>query len=110
MEPDAWMRKSCSNGSPHHEHIAMHVDDLLIVSKTPEDIVSFLQDKCKFKLKGTGPIKHHAGCDFARDELFNLCLPLTNTLRRWLMPASLVLALSPGLHMDLISNKEIALN
>ena len=25
-------------------------------------------DKCKFKLKGTGPITFHLGCDFAHDE------------------------------------------
>ena len=27
----------------------------------------------KLKLKGTGPIKYHLGCDFARDEYGTLC-------------------------------------
>ena len=61
----------------------MHVDGTLIASKTSEAIVSLLQDKHLFKLKGTGPIKHHLGYDFVRDELHALCFPLANALRQW---------------------------
>jgi hypothetical protein len=37
----------------------------------PDAFVKILSDKqgwYKFKLKGTGPISFHLGCDFARDE------------------------------------------
>jgi hypothetical protein len=51
----------------HYEYIAVYVDDLAIASKTPETIVQELEDKHSLKLKGTGPIKFHLGCDFERD-------------------------------------------
>ena len=73
MEPGIWMKKVEDNSPPHYEHIAVYVDDLLIASKTPQAIVDLLTNDYKFKLKGTGPIKYHLGCDFARDELSTLC-------------------------------------
>ena len=51
----------------------MCVNDLMIEHKTPEAIFSLLQDKCKLKLKVTGPIKYHLGCDFSQYELSTLC-------------------------------------
>ena len=67
------MRKVEDNNAPHYEHIAVYVDDLLIASKTPQAIVNLLTDNHKFRLKGTGPIKYHLGCDFTQDELSTLC-------------------------------------
>ena len=52
----------------------MYVDDLLMASKDPQAIVDALMDKHKFKLKGTGPITFHLGCDFFRDEEKTLCM------------------------------------
>jgi hypothetical protein len=54
-----------------YEYIAVYVDDLLFAMADPEAFVSILSDKkgkYKFKLKGTGPITFHLGCDFARDK------------------------------------------
>ena len=73
MEPDVWMRKVDSSSSPHSAHVAAHVDDLLIASERPQDIVNLLSNKYKVKLKGAGPIKYHLGCAFARDENGTLC-------------------------------------
>ena len=69
MEPDIWMRDM----DTHYEYIAVYVDDLLIVSKNPKEITDILVNKYKFKLKGTGLIKYHLGCDFYRDEEGVLC-------------------------------------
>lgn len=52
----------------YYEYIAVYVDDLAIASKDPADIIRVLIDDCKFRLKGTGPIEFHLGCDFFRDE------------------------------------------
>mgnify|MGYP000107799768 CR=1 FL=1 len=52
----------------HYEYIAVYVDDLLIASRVPEVIIKTLMEEHKFKLKGTGPISFHLGCDFGRDE------------------------------------------
>jgi hypothetical protein len=68
-EPDIWMRDK----GDHYEYIAVYVDDLLIASKCPQEIISFLTDKAKFKLKGTGPLSFHLGCDWFRDAEGILC-------------------------------------
>ena len=57
----------------HYEYIAMYVDDLLIASRNPELIIEILMKEHNFKLKGTGPISFHLGCDFNRDEDGTLC-------------------------------------
>jgi len=43
-------------------------------TKDPKAITDLLQDKCQFKLKGTGPISFHLGCDFVRDEDGTMCM------------------------------------
>ena len=55
--------------------MAVYVDDLLIASKTPQEITNALEAHPNlFKLKGTGPIKFHLGCDFFRDDSGTLCM------------------------------------
>ena len=69
-ETDIWMRDK----GDHYEYIAVYVDDLLIASKDPKAILpDLLQVEHHFKLKGTGPISFHLGCDFFRDKDGNLC-------------------------------------
>ena len=50
------------------------MDDLAIVSKDPQSIISLLTGKHGLKLKGTGPIGYHLGCDFFRDKDNILCM------------------------------------
>jgi Reverse transcriptase (RNA-dependent DNA polymerase) len=69
-ENDIWMRKV----GDHYEYIARYVDDLAIASKNPKAITDALTNEHKFKLKGTGPISYHLGCDFYRDEHGVLCM------------------------------------
>ena len=97
VEPDMRMKKAYHNIPPHSEYIAVHVDDLLMTSKTPDAIVSLIQDKHDFKLKGASSIAYHLDCDFVRYELHTLCLPLASTLRQYPTSAFLILDLSPTL-------------
>ena len=69
-EPDVWMRPN--NGV--YEYIAVYVDDLAIAMADPQSFVNILESKHKFKLKGTGPIEFHLGCDFFRDDDGILCM------------------------------------
>ena len=69
-ETDIWMRRR----GDLYEYIAVYVDDLAIVSKSPQGIIDVLLNKYKFKLKGTGPISFHLGCDFFRDDEGALCM------------------------------------
>ena len=56
-----------------YEYIAIYVDDLCIVALDPKSITDVLTDKYSYKLKGTGPITYHLGCDYYRDNDGNLC-------------------------------------
>ena len=69
-ENDIWV-KQVDDG---YEYIVRYVDDLGIASKNPEKIVEELENTYKLKLKGSGPIKYHLGCDFHHDKLGVLCM------------------------------------
>jgi Reverse transcriptase (RNA-dependent DNA polymerase) len=65
MEPDIWMR--IGEDQLHYEYIAVYVDDVAIASKNPGKIVDILANNHGIKLKSTGPLSYHLGCDFTRD-------------------------------------------
>lgn len=57
-----------------YEYIAVYVDDLALALKDPPSFVRDLEQAYGFKLKGTGPITFHLGCDFFRDKHGILCM------------------------------------
>ena len=60
-EDDIWMQ----DAGDHYEYIAVYVDNLLIALRNPQAIINQLQAKPhSFKLKGTGPVDFHLGCDY----------------------------------------------
>ena len=69
-ENDIWVKR-VDNG---YEYIVRYVDDLGIASKNLEKIIGELESIYKLKLKGSGPIKYHLGCDFQRDKSGVLCM------------------------------------
>ena len=71
---DIWMQEK----DGHYEYVAVYVDDLLIASQDPQVIIDWLEKKNLFKLKGTGPVSFHLGCDFFRDDDNTLCLGPTS--------------------------------
>ena len=77
-ERDVWMRDM----GDYYEYIAVYVDDLAIVSKTPQSIIDVLTNTHNFKLKGTGPIEFHLGCDFFRDKDGTLCYQLKKYIEK----------------------------
>jgi hypothetical protein len=62
-EQDIWMREK----DGVYEYVAVYVDDLAFAMKDPKSFVETLTANYKFKLKGTGPLEFHLGCDFFRD-------------------------------------------
>ena len=53
----------------HYDYIAVYVDDLLIASKDPKSNIDTLEsDPVNFKLKGSGPLSFHLGCDYFRED------------------------------------------
>jgi hypothetical protein len=67
---DIWMRTS----GDKYEYVAVYVDDLAFAVENLHGFVKILEEKYKFKLKGTGPLHFHLGCDFFRDEDNTLCM------------------------------------
>jgi hypothetical protein len=65
-----------------YEYVAVYVDDLAIAMKNPKEFVDILENKHKFKTKGTGPISFHLGMDFTRDEDNTLCLSPTKYIEK----------------------------
>ena len=71
-EPDVWIRPNKDRSC--YEMVAVYVDDLAIGMEDPEVFLNVLMAKYKFKLKGSGPIMFHLGCDFNRDQENTLCM------------------------------------
>ena len=61
-----------------YEYIAVYVDDLAICARDPKKITDALEHTYNFKLKGTGNIKYHLGCDFFREKIGVPCLSPKN--------------------------------
>ena len=61
-EPDIWMRQS--NGL--WEYITVYVDALVFAVRDPKAIITLFEEKHNYKLRGTGSISYHLGCDFFR--------------------------------------------
>ena len=77
-EGDVWMRDM----GDHYECIGVYVDDLIIASRNPKGIIDALTAKPhKFKLKGTGEVDFHLGCDYFRDDDGTLCVGPRETHR-----------------------------
>ena len=68
-ENDIWMQ--CVGDV--YEYIATYKDDLAICSKDTQAIVDKLMNGYKYKLKGTGPLSYHLGCDCFKDDNGVLC-------------------------------------
>ena len=51
-----------------YENIAIYVDDLLIASGKPQQIIQDLKEKFKLKIKGDAPLEYHLGCDYKPDK------------------------------------------
>ena len=63
-DPCVWIREIKTK----YEYIAMYVDDLLIPSGKPQQIIRDLKGIFKIKIKGDGPIEYHLGCDYKLDK------------------------------------------
>ena len=50
------------------ECIAIYVDNLLIASDKPQQIIQDLKANLKLKIKGDGPLEYHLGCDYKPDK------------------------------------------
>ena len=59
---------ACNKMGNSYEYVAVYVDDLAFTMKESKKFVNILENKYRFKLKGTGPLKSHLGTNFERDK------------------------------------------
>ena len=64
------------------EYKAIYVDDLLIASEKPQQIIQDLQEKFKLKIKGDGPLEYHLGCDYKLDKYGTLVAQPTKYINK----------------------------
>jgi hypothetical protein len=72
LEPEIWMRSSADNAK--YEYVGLYVDNLAMAMDNPKTFLDILINKYNFKLKGSGEISFHLGCNFFRDEDGTLCM------------------------------------
>jgi hypothetical protein len=66
-DPDVWMRPAKKeDGFQYYEYILTYVDDCLVVSHNPKQIVDTLQDEYKYRLKDVGPPTRYLGAQIGR--------------------------------------------
>ena len=62
--PCVWLREMKTK----YEYIAIYVDDLLIASDKPQQIIKTLKEKFKLIIKGDGPLEYHLSCEYKIDK------------------------------------------
>ena len=109
---DVWMRQE----SNLYKYIASYVDDLCIVAHYPEKIIDHLEHVMKYKLKGTGVIKQHLGCNYFRDDYNTLCYAPRQYIKKLITDYNVMFGQNPKLywspleandHPEVDNNKEL---
>ena len=63
-DPYVWLRQMKDT----YEYITIYVDDSLIASEKPQQIIQDLKEKFILKIKGDGLLEDHLGCDYKLDK------------------------------------------
>ena len=59
-DPSVWLRAMKTK----YDYIVIYLDDLLIASDKPQQIIKDLKEKFKLTIKGGGPLEYDLGCDY----------------------------------------------
>ena len=65
-----------------YEYVGVYVDNLAMALQDPETFIDRMTNVYKFKLKGTGQLEFHLGCDFYTDKTGMLCMSPTKYINR----------------------------
>ncbi|KAL7580434.1 hypothetical protein ACA910_004455 [Epithemia clementina (nom. ined.)] len=66
VDPYIWYQEN-KNGTKY-EYVTIYVDDLLIATENPKELIDQLKEKFNLKIKGDGPLEYHLGCDYYLDH------------------------------------------
>ena len=79
-----------------YEYVGIYVDDLAMAMNNAKECTDTLMEKYKFKLKGTGPIVFHVGCDFFRDKEGTLCMAPKKYIEKMIMTYEQMFGFKPN--------------
>jgi hypothetical protein len=66
-DPDVWMRPAKKpDGTDYYEYLLTYVDDCLVVSHNPKQIIDILQQEYKYILKDIGEPKQYLGAEIGK--------------------------------------------
>jgi hypothetical protein len=102
-EPDIWMQPAMDMSC--YEMVAVYVDDLAFGMKDPRKFLENLETKHKFKLKGSGPISFHLGCDFECDQDGTLSMVPRQYIERMVNQYERMFSCKPKLNVTSLLDK-----
>ena len=101
-ENDIWMRLESNS----YKYIASYIDDLCIDAHHPEKIINHLEHVTKYKLKGTGVITHHLGCDYFRDNYNTSYYAPRQHIKKLITDYNFMFRLNPKLYWSPLEAKD----
>ena len=70
IDPDVYMQKNfCNGGHPYYEYLLVYVDDVLVVSNAPEDVMKDISKEFKIKIGEFGPPTSYLGAGVSKVQL-----------------------------------------
>jgi hypothetical protein len=61
VDPDVYIRKNFRGAEPYYEYLLVYVDDVLVVSHAPEEIMRSIGEQFKIKNNEYGPPTSYLG-------------------------------------------------
>ena len=74
-DPDVYIRKNFRDGQPYYEYLLVYVDDVLVVSHAPEDVMKSIGEQFEIKNGEYGPPTTYLGAGISQVQLDdgNMC-------------------------------------
>ena len=72
FDNDVWIRRH--NSSKTYEYVCTHVDDFMIVSRTPEEVMKQIESVYEVKDSSKGPPEYYLGNDYKCDRRGRWCI------------------------------------
>jgi hypothetical protein len=68
-DPDVYIRKNFCAGEPYYEYLLVYVDDVLVISHAPDDIMKSIGEQFKIKNGEFGPPTTYLGVGISQVQL-----------------------------------------
>ena len=67
INPDVYMRKNfCNGGHPYYEYLLVYVDNILVVSNAPKEVMKEISKEFEIKNGEYGPLTRYLGAGVSK--------------------------------------------